>query len=161
MIRIENYDIAARELCSLFDALHEAKSLNSISLPCYGFDDSCVISLCKLVNANESLKRVISNSRTRINGISIKGLERLVDNIIGNISLKELDLQVEIKNEMSCFELLKEIATKTGITKLNIPRHVISEAERQELLEYLGIPVEIREIPLASTSKSAAKSSRT
>lgn len=82
---IENKCITAKGLCASFDSLHEAKFLNLLSLPCEKVDDTCVISLCELVHANESLNGADNISPTEFHSLSLKGLEILRENLICNI----------------------------------------------------------------------------
>lgn len=144
----------------MFDALHEAQTLKTLYLPRDKVDDTCVIALCELINSNTSLKAVGNVNPTETHGISLKGLEGLAENLQGNISLNELRLNVKTEDGQSCFDLLKEIATKTSINILTIPDGAVSPLEKQELQELLLIPIDVREIPILSTSKSAAKSQR-
>ncbi len=52
---------------------------------------------------------------------------------------------------------LVEIAKKSCITKVDLQFALISEEKQQEIEELLKIPIEQREIPIKSNTKSAAK----
>lgn len=152
--------ITSSGLGALLDALHKASNLKYLSLPNAGLDDYGVLSLCDLINANKSIQKINNGSYSSTSGISKKALWALAEALVGNVILTELSLNVKVENGESCFDAFKNIATKTYIKEMHISRESVSDSEMTELKHLIKVPVEKREIPVTSTTKSAAKSNR-
>ncbi len=91
------------------------------------------------------------------NKVTGKGIEIISEYLIGNTKLKELYLSYNIGITDESVPYLIEIAKKSRVNKMNLERISISEEKQQEIEELLEIPIEEREIPIKSNTKSAAK----
>ncbi len=138
----------------LFDTLRECKSVVSdLNLYKNQIDDECMKQLGEYLQDNEHLEIL------RIDSIKItdKGIEILSEYLIGNTKLKELGLNVNEGITDVSVPYLIEIAKKSCITQIYLENTSISEEKQQEIKELLKIPIEEREIPIKSNTKSAAK----
>lgn len=127
----------------------------------YGLtSDESIASLCELINSNESLQYVISDSYSQADSLPMKMLETISDKLIGNVSLRYLSLNIKVGEGDKYNEIFHDLATKTGITSINMPPGSVTEEEATEIQRLLQIPLNEREIPISSTMKSAAKSNR-
>ena len=77
--------------------------------------------------------------------------------MIGNTTLKELYLNENKGITDASVPHLIEMVNKSCIIDINIWNASISDEKQQEIKEALSIPIEEREIPIKSNTKSAAK----
>ncbi len=126
----------------------------------YIFNDSCIIPLCELIWANESLQAITNTIPYANVGASKAGFELLAERLAGNTSLKRLIPPLNYSPNETYAELFKILVCQTGLTFLYIPPDTLTEEERQEIQHLLSMPVEQREIPIFSNAKSAAKSNK-
>lgn len=143
----------------LFSALKNCKLLKSINLNGNIIDDDCIPALGELIESNELLEKVgISGPvQPTSRSISDKGLKTLALYLQGNIKLNDLNISHHMNINNSCADLLKEIAIKTCVKKINLYGTSMSDEVRDEVVKCFQSPIESREIPIFSTSKSAAK----
>ena len=138
----------------LFDILSECNSVISVLYLSYNqLDDECMKQLGEYVQDNQHLEELSINS----NKITDKGIEILSEYLIGNISLKEMKTSFNNGITDTSVPHLIEIAKRSCITMLEMNYISISKENMQEIRETLSIPIEQREIPINSNSKSAAK----
>ncbi len=86
-----------------------------------------------------------------------KGIETIPEDLIGNTKLKVLDLNRNSGITDASVPYLIEIAKKSCITEIGLRDTLISYAKKQEVEELLKIPIDEREVPIKSNTKSAAK----
>lgn len=120
-------------------------------------DDEIVTHLGEYLLDSEYLVELnIDNSK-----ITDKGIEKLSEYIIGNITLKSLSLnQIHSITDASA-PYLAQIAKQSCITSINISQTYISEEKKNEIGELFKLPLDQRDIPIKSNTKSAAKISFT
>ncbi len=138
----------------LIDTLRECNSVVSLlNLTGNEIDDECMKQLGEYVQDNEHLERLILD----INKVTDKGTEMLSECLIGNTILKVLDLSWNKEITDLSIPYLIEIAKKSCITEIDIRYTSTSQEKKQEIEDLLKIPIEEREIPIKSNTKSAAK----
>lgn len=94
----------------------------------------------------------------RNGNITDKGIEILAPSIFGNTSLKACDLSNNLGINILSAGLLKEAVMKSCLTELKLEHTSITKSDIDDINELLLVPFEQREIPISSSSKSAAKS---
>ncbi len=109
--------------------------------------------LGEFVQENNHLARVILFD----NLITNKGIEIFSEYIIGNTSLKSLNLGANAYITDASVPFLLDIAKKSQVTGIYMNETSISKEKQSEIEELLSIPIDQREIPIKSNSKSAAK----
>ncbi len=138
----------------LFDTLRECNSVISVlNLSSNNVGDECMKQLGEYVQDSQYLDIL----RLGNNKITDKGIEMISEYLIGNTKLKELDLSVNKGITDASVPYLVEIGNKSCITKIGLRDTSISEEKQQQIKELLKIPIEEREIPIKSNTKSAAK----
>ncbi len=138
----------------LFDTLRECNSVVSdLHLSRNQIDDECMKQLGEYVQDNEHLETLWLN----MNKLTDKGIEIISENLIGNTKLKILDLKGNKGITDASVPYFIEIAKTSCITEIRLLVTSISEEMQQEIKELLKIPIEEREIPIKSNTKSAAK----
>lgn len=115
--------------------------------------DQALSLLTEYLQNNQCIKYISIGSN-----ITDEGINTLTDAIIGNTSLISLGIGHNKGITNKSVQDLAEIAMKTNITGLTCWNTSISQDQGNYLKELFAIPVEIREIPIISTAKSAAKS---
>ncbi len=134
------------------------RECNSIvSLLCLSYnrqiDDECMKQLGEYVQDNKHLER-LDIDYTKITD---KGIEIISEYLIGNTKLNKLDLDDNNGITDKSVPYLIEIAKKSCTTDISLNDTLMSEEKQQEIEELLNIPIEQREIPIKSNTKSAAK----
>ncbi len=134
--------------------MRECKSIVSkLDLSSNQIDDECMKRLGEYVQDNEHFE-VLSIS---YNMLTDNGIEILSEYLIGNTALKELDLNNNEGIVDASVPYIIEITMKSCITTIYLEDTSISGEKQQEIKELLKIPIEEREIPIKSNTKSAAK----
>jgi len=100
-----------------------------------------------------------SNTWANQNRISDKGIEDLTQYIIGNTSLKVLNVSGATGITTASIPQFVEMAKKSCLNSITLYNEAVSWESQDELCNLLDIPIDQREIPIYSSSKSAAKSS--
>ncbi len=139
----------------LFDTLRECNSVVSILDLSWirQIDDECMKQLGEYIQDNKCIEKL----RVRNNKITNKGIEIISEYLIGNTKLDELYFDDNNGITDASVPYLIEIAKKSCITEIDIRSTSISEEKQQEIEELLKIPIDEREIPIKSNTKSAAK----
>lgn len=144
----------------LFNTIKECKvSVTHIFLNENRIGDECFKSLGELLQNNETIQHIEINGNHCLNKITDKGIEVLCSYLIGNLILKSLDFS---KNQLiteNSVPFLKEIASISYLNNIVLEDTSISSTSQQDIKSLLLVPIEKRDIPLNSCSKSAAKSS--
>ncbi len=138
----------------LFDTLRKCNSVVSdLNLSYNEIDDECMKQLGEYVQDNQHLKilRLVKNK------VTDKGIEIISEYLIGNTKLKELGLYGNMGITDESVPYFREIAKKSCIIRMNISGSSKSRGKQQEIEELLKIPIDEREIPIKSNTKSAAK----
>ena len=113
----------------------------------------------------ESLGKFIQNSQTieqidiGDNIITDKGIEILLPYLIGNITIKYLNISYNKGITDKSVPLLIDIIQKSNIENMDINKTLISYERYKEINSSLSIPIDKREIPLITIGdvKSASK----
>lgn len=92
------------------------------------------------------------------NNITDRGVESLKEYLIGNIYLKILHLNSNKLITDASVEHLLELATKSCITCMDVTYTSVSQENLIRIDDMFKTPIDEREIPITSNSKSAAKS---
>ncbi len=138
----------------LFDTLRECKSdVSELGLSLNQIDDECMKQLGEYVQDNQHFERLWLET----NKVTDKGIEIISEYLFGNITLKELGLRGNRGITDVSVPYLIEIAKKSYVTKIETRNTTISAEKQQKIEELLKIPIEEREIPIKSNTKSAAK----
>eukprot|EP00300_Choanocystis_sp_HF-7_P008259 c15813_g1_i1.p1 GENE.c15813_g1_i1~~c15813_g1_i1.p1 ORF type:complete len:173 (+),score=10.61 c15813_g1_i1:881-1399(+) len=147
-------NITSKGASVLFDTLKECNSNVSI-LDFYDnqLDDECMKQLGEYLQDNEYVNEMGLGG----NEITDKGIEILLEYLVGNITLKELNLVGNKGITDASAPYLIHAIKKSCITKLVLTWIFISAAAKQEIDEDLAKPIEQREVPIKSSTKSAAK----
>ncbi len=121
-------------------------------------DTTCIESLGHLIQQNNLLKclGLIGNKSSK-NGIDDSFVDMLAPFIIGNQNLKELDLRYNSDITDKSMPCLQELATKSCLNEISMFYTSVHFAQVQMIQTLLQIPSDEREIPIQSTTKSAAK----
>lgn len=154
--------ISSKGASLLFDALCSLDAkVNIINLNGNHLDDECADSLGEYIKCSEYLQSITlgNNHEYQNNQISDKGIEKLADYIIGTTTLRTLGIHGHYRISESSLPNLTEIAKMSGVMFINLYQSQVSYANQDKLNALLKIPIEEREIPLKSVTKSAAKRS--
>ncbi len=147
-------DVTSKGVSVLFGTLRECNSVVSkLNLSNNEIGDECMKQLGEYVQDNEHLERLILGYTQ----ITDKGIEAFSEYLVGNTKLKVLDLSDNKEITDASVPDLIEIAKKSCITKIDIRYTSISEEKQQEIEVLLEMPIDEREIPIKSNTKSAAK----
>ncbi len=137
----------------LLDTLRECNSVVSkLNLSNNQIDDECMKQLGEYVQDNQHLEILGVG-----NNLKDKGIEIISEFLIGNTTLKELNLSFNRGVADVSASYLLEIAKKSYISSMTLFFTSISQEKQNEMQELLKIPIEKREIPIKSNTKSAAK----
>lgn len=138
----------------LFDTLRECNAVVSfLDLANNKIDDECMRSLGEYIQCNCCLEEFSLDS----NQITDRGIETLSEYVIGNTGLKAMQLDAQEGITDASAQLFVDIARSTYISRLNLKSQSISEEKMKQIEEALHIPTDHRDIPIKSSSKSAAK----
>lgn len=138
----------------LLKTLKEMKSkLIKLFLDDNLLDDECMNMLGEFIEYSETIETI----RFLKNKITDKGIEILSEYLIGNISLKTLNISGNKGITDKSLPYLIDIAKKTSITSINLFLTSLSKESQTEINKLVIIPIDEREIPIKSSSKSAAK----
>lgn len=119
-----------------------------------------MISLGEFLYSSNSVNSIsiCSDFTGKENKITDIGVGILTPYILGNMSLKTLNIAFNAKITNNSVPHFVEMATKTYIECINIEDTSVSGEQQYEINELLEIPTDDRAIPIASSTKSAAKS---
>ncbi len=146
--------LTSKGVSVLFDTLGECESaLTYITLQGNQVNDDCMIQLGKFLEYNKCDLRINMVS----NDITDKGIEEFSGYLIGNLTLKGLDLRNNQGITKASTRYFIEIAKNSALECINLSDTSISVSKKSELKKILKIPIGKREIPVKSNTKSAAK----
>lgn len=118
-------------------------------------------SLGELLQSDQSIENIYIGDDFDVEGsITDKGIEILSEYLIGNTTLKSLCICGNSNITDASVPFFLEVANKTCINHINLWCTGVSETDQSEVETLCSKPIEEREIPIFSTTKSAAKSSR-
>ena len=100
----------------------------------------------------------VENIDIKYNIITDKGIEILSEYLIGNMTIKELNLWGNKGITDKSFSNIVKISKSSSIININLIGTLLSFQNQQEINNNLKLTMEQREIPISSNSKSAAKS---
>lgn len=131
------------------------------SFKAYGnpINDACVPALISVIEKSYSLTWVCIGGPSSYEelGISDAGVENLSQSIIGNTRLKYLDIMSWKRITSKSTPIFVEMASKSCLERLCLFGTAVTQEDQNMIDALLQIPNEEREIPVFSTSKSAAK----
>jgi len=113
-------------------------------------------SLGELLYDNHIIESVLIGG----NRITDKGIELLLPFLVGNTTLRQLDISSNKGITQKSIPALFEIAMKSYLETINIEyTSILGENQQQEIKNILLVPIDQREIPLITVGfvKSAAK----
>lgn len=134
-------NITSKGASILFDTFKFCKSsLNKLVLSWNQLDDDCMKPLGEYIQSNPKLERLWIGS----NNISDKGLDVLSTYLIGNMSLKYLNILVNKGITNKSAPWLTKIIMNSAITDIDFQGTSISDDKQEEMTKYLQLPVETR-----------------
>lgn len=134
----------------LFLTLKKCDSvISELNLSSNMLDDDSMISLSEYLQNNEHL--VMLDLRSNL--ISTIGLMSLCGSLIGNISLRQLLLDKNIRITNISTQHLIEAIKSSSITHVGVKDTFISKNGEMEIFQTCSIPIEQREIPIKSNTK--------
>ncbi len=154
--------ISSEGLVMLLNTLKECKSeISSLNLlNCYLTED-CMEPLGQFIQASDHIEEIsIGNfEKTFMGEITDESIRILSENIAGNTSLKSLIISECYDVTDDSIPYFIEIAKKTSITNMEAICASISSEGDAKIEKAFNLPIDEREIPIQSSTKSAAKSS--
>lgn len=136
----------------IFESLYNHPQILSLNFTGNSLDDKCMKELAELMSFNTTIETLSIGIR-----ITDEGLEILAGGLIGNLSLKTLDLTNNEGITEASLPIIVDIGKKSAIKTMNVVGTSIQWGKQSVVQEALKIPLDRREIPIASKSKSAAK----
>lgn len=151
---LESNNIASEGASVLFGTLKECNSIMSnLNFLWNQLDDECMKQLGEYIQDNKYVEIL----RLGGNDIADKGVKILSEYLIGNFTLKELDLSFNRELTDASAPYLIEMINKSSIVNMGLGNTSISGEKKQEIEKALSIPLDKREIPIKSSTKSATK----
>jgi len=149
--------ITSKGFSTLVDSLLQSKNENIIKISIYDnkLDDDCIESLGELIKKNKNMSCIYLGC----NDITDKGIEKLSEYIIGNVFIKSVNINENVKITDVSSEVIKHMIKSSSISSIELNKTNISKKNMDEIKELLKIPIEEREIPLITFQnvKSASK----
>lgn len=146
--------ITSNGASELFQTLSECRAIiSTLDLCGNEIDDDSMVSLADYLRNNQYLQ-FIDISRCNL---SDEGVEALKDMLIGNSTLEVIDLSGNDKITEKSVPYLIEIANKSAVSTINLEDITMKYEGLKEIKNALKIPIEKRDVPIVSNSKSAAK----
>lgn len=116
-------------------------------------NDECLITLGSFVEENEHVKHVDLSE----NKITDKGVEIISTYLYGNANIEILDLKGNRLITATSLPIIEEIAKTSCITVISLHGTSINSYMFRQIDQALSIPINQREIPIKSNTKSASK----
>lgn len=149
--------------CLLFKSLLNHPNITHLDISGNRIDDNCMDMLGEFLSSIQILNYLSIGSEYNFSFYEITdhGAEIGLRSLIGNINLSDLCIggHHRITNKSATFFF--DLVSKSGIKKFYLEGTSVTEDIKQEIDDLLQVPVEQRDIPVVSSSKSAAKSSTT
>lgn len=139
----------------LFTGLKDhAKRLTSLDVSSNALDLESIRALGELMQTSADLKKVDISSSS----LSDQEIIELSSYLIGNTTLKKINLEYNSKATNNILPYLMDIAKASCITSFGYLSYYGADwNKKKELDKLLETPTDQREIPIMSTTKSAAK----
>ncbi len=134
--------------------LFDMNELKHLDLQKSNINDEYLDKLGDVIGSSDKIHMV--NLRSN-NNITDDGLNKLMNNMVGNTSLRELDLSYNQKITIKSIPCLMEMAEVTSITTLIMYYTGMTYLELEQVHKAFRKPIDEREIPIKSKTKSAAK----
>lgn len=148
--------ISSKAASMLFSTLKECDArITRLNMSHNKIDDESMNAFGEFLENNKHL----SDITLEYNNISDKGIEILSEYLAGNTALRKVSFGKNEAITNKSLPYINEIAKTTSIAELGINGCSVSDEGREHLRELLLIPVDARDIPIKSSSKSAAKAS--
>ena len=154
-INFEENNITSKGMNAIFKALKGKKNLQVLYLRTNQFDDGCMESLAELLVGNDT----ITDLGLSENNITDEGFDIIGSSLLGNTKMKVLWLR-DLKITEASVPMLKAIASQTYIDQMVLSQNDISDESKKEIEKLLAVPHIDRPMPVASKTKSAAKTSK-
>lgn len=137
----------------IFDSLQNHDSLNLLDISKNKLDNACMEALGGLMKYNQSIETLnISN-----NFIKEEGFVALFDSLIGNKTLKTLNINENGNIGKDLLPLLKDMLQGSALQVLSMSFSQLGSEIEKEITDLLKRPLNQRDLPIESKSKSAAK----
>lgn len=137
----------------LFDSLLHIDGTKKLLLMQNEINDSCMESLGNYLRFSDTIEYVDIGQ----NLISDHGISQLETTLCGNVSIKTLGLSSNKGITEKSIDAFKSIAKRTSIEEVHLFGTKLHPSHIEMIQSAFSLPIESREIPVASTSKSAAK----
>lgn len=144
----------------MFNTIKEENlPIELIDLYANNLDDNCMNALGQMLEDNKYISSInIGCHLSEDDGkITDAGIEILAPYLVGNMSLKSLDLSYSKHITEQSFVHLMDVAEQSCIEKISLFRTSIPKDKEHELAKTLLVSVDSREIPLISNTKPASK----
>lgn len=146
-------EITSKGASYLLTRFKECNStLTYLTLSSNLLDDNCMKQVGEYIQESEYLFGLSIG-----NNVTDEGIEILSQHLIGNTTLKELWLSLNAGITDISSPYLFEIAKRSSISKLNLHGTSISFEKKRDIENAFTTPIEQRELPIKSNTKSAAK----
>lgn len=146
--------ITSKGVNALVDALEECDScVSRLTLARNQIDDESMKKLGEFVEGNTKLEMLDISS----NKITDKGIEILTGYIIGNTTLKILGFSSNQAITDASVDNIIEMSQKSYVTQLDFWGTSLTINSSRRIQNSFKIPIAMREIPMKSNTKSAAK----
>lgn len=117
-------------------------------------DDESLVHLGEFIEESKHIEIVKMSS---CNNITDNGVEILANSVIGNTTLNEIRLDSAGGITNKSVSVIVDMIKKSKITKFSVAFGAMDMNVQEQIEEALLIPIEKREIPIKSNTKSAAK----
>lgn len=131
----------------------EQISLSSINLYGNQLDDDCIMDLCEYIIGSKEIEKLDIG----YNKVTDKGVILFSQQLINCTNIKYLDIGRNHRITDLAVPSLVEFIKRSTIVKLLTDGTSISNESSESLRHALRVPIDQREIPISSRSKSAAK----
>lgn len=153
-LKVNGNQITSAGATALFDTLKRLNAdIKKIRMDSNPLDDECMKSIADYLQYDQSL--VILGLAS--SNFSDKGIQTLCEGLAGNVTLKNLDLSYARQITPASLPYFAELAKVTVIETIALPRGSISYRDITNTAKLFSKPIEERELPIRSSTKSAAK----
>lgn len=146
--------LSSKAASCIFKSLHQNDSLKFLALSNNKLNDDCMQDLAEMIKCNESLE-VLDISK---NQITIRGLRILFESLTGKRTLRYLYAHPNISSLGSNLDdEIKSLLNHSGIKTIFYPSTNMDWTSKKDILKFLTTPLDQRDLPIVSSTKSAAK----
>lgn len=138
----------------ILDYLKTNSFIASLEISSTDFEDVDIDNVCNFIVDKPELK-ILTLEAVGLDDDAITKLSRV---IIGNMTLQTLNLQSNSDITAASMEYLEEMASGSYLKKMILNDTQLKSSQKNLINRKLKVPVDDRAIPVASSSKSAAKS---